>query len=96
MPAKILKFLDEKGGDANRKKRLSPIDRRLRQMRDEKGNTRNRKWLAQKAGISLSCLNSYCNGRLPYSLQNVYLRRVMTVLDIDENYLLGLPHKGGV
>ncbi len=96
MPAKILKFPDEKGSDVNRKKRLSPIDSRLRQMHDEKGQARNRKWLAQKAGISFSCLNAYCNGRLPDSLQNVYLRRVMVILDIDENYLLGLPYKGGI
>jgi hypothetical protein len=98
MPAKILKFPGEKGGVKSRSKsrQLSPIDHRLREILDEHGNPRNRQWLDKKAGISYSCLTSYCNGRLPDNLKNIYLRRVMTILEIDENYLLGLPRKGSV
>lgn len=94
MAGVITAFPGMRGGEARVNKRLSPIDCKLRQLRDEAGRPRTRKWLAGKVGVSYTCICHWCNGGLPDSLNNVYLRRAMQVLNIDENYLLGLPRSG--
>jgi hypothetical protein len=93
MSAKIINFPGRKGGEARTTKRVSPIDLRLKQLSAGADQPYTRHWLAKQVGVSYACICQWCNGALPDSFNNIYLRRAMRVLAIDENYLLGLPRK---
>jgi hypothetical protein len=69
-------------------KRLSPIDRRLKEM------GKSRIWLIKEMRycIKWATLDSWCKRGVP-SFRDANVRRMIQILGIDENYLAGIPAK---